>query len=751
MDLSPDTPRKASILIVDDTPANLQLLARMLKEQGYEARPVPSGKLALQAARSNPPDLILLDVNMPEMNGFEMCGELKKDQQLSDIPVIFISGNNETFDKVKAFASGGVDYVTKPFQLEEIQARMESHLKIRRLQLELDRNNKQLQHRVQEQVQEISEAQKAVLEAKTEETLESGTKMNSSLAGAHRGVLISLRLLTLVLVSSFLVFKRPAVTFDTGAIVLLTFFLLSIVAMFFLFQSWLEKKYFVVSIFLLDTFFISYGLYLTGVEEWDLMAVYFLTIFICALARDMKTSVGVGIAACFVYLLLQYKATGQWLMADTLFLLKLPFLLIVATFSGYLAADSRAREEMTRRYGRINQAISEQADIATQKLKETGKHLSALVKYYNQILANIKTGIVVAHQNEKVGTFNQAACHLTGLDESMVMGSRLTELPSSFQPVADLMRRTLKEEKSFFQENVELRTSKSEPASVSLQTTLLQSPGGEILGVIATLKDISLVKQMELQLMRSERLATLGEMAAGVAHEIKNPLNAILGFSQRLAGKLEDEKLKKYAEIIVGEVKRMAVTINDVLEYNRYQKPAKELVDFNVALEDALIIVAEKAEASKVQIAREIDPGLPLIPMDKNNIKQVLLNLVFNAINAMETGGTLTVRARVEEGMLPADQAANPDMSLLQQVFLQQKMVSISIKDTGCGIPKENLQKLFNPFFTTKTTGTGLGLSICHKIVESHGGFMRVESQVGAGSNFIFYLPLEEGAKHEAK
>lgn len=329
------------------------------------------------------------------------------------------------------------------------------------------------------------------------------------------------------------------------------------------------------------------------------------------------------------------------------------------------------------------------------------------------------------------------------------MGSQLAGLPAIFQPIAGLMRRTLEEGKSFFQENLELKTP--QPAYISLQTTLLQTPDGDSMGVIATLRDISLVKQMELQLARSERLATLGEMAAGVAHEIKNPLNAILGFSQRLADKLADPKLKQYAEIIIEEVNRMAATINDVLEYNRTRIAAKEGMDFNAVLDDILILVAEKAGASNVQIIRDIDPGLPLVPMDRDKIKQVLLNLMFNAISAMESGGTLTVRARVEEGMLPADQVANPEKSLLQQVFLQQKMASITIKDTGCGIPRENIQKLFNPFFTTKTTGTGLGLSICHKIVESHGGFMRVESQVGAGSSFIFYLPFEGEVKHESK
>ena len=134
----------ASILIVDDTSANLQVLTGMLKDRGYKVRPVPSGKLALLAARREPPDLILLDINMPEMNGFEVCAELKSDHILKGIPVIFISALTESLDKVKAFASGGVDYITKPFQLEELHARVETHLKLRGLQVELENANTRL-------------------------------------------------------------------------------------------------------------------------------------------------------------------------------------------------------------------------------------------------------------------------------------------------------------------------------------------------------------------------------------------------------------------------------------------------------------------------------------------------------------------------------------------------------------------------------------------------------------------------------
>ena len=136
--MNPETSKSdANILVVDDTLANLQVLAGMLKDRGYKVRPVPSGKLALLAAKAYPPDLILLDINMPEMNGYEVCEHLKADDELKGIPIIFISALTEPLDKVKAFAIGGVDYLTKPFHMEEMHARVETHLKLRRLQIEL--------------------------------------------------------------------------------------------------------------------------------------------------------------------------------------------------------------------------------------------------------------------------------------------------------------------------------------------------------------------------------------------------------------------------------------------------------------------------------------------------------------------------------------------------------------------------------------------------------------------------------------
>ena len=150
----------SNILVVDDTPASLQVLSGMLEEQGYEVRPAPNGRLALRGAESDPPDLILLDIMMPEMDGYEVCRRLKEDENLRDIPVIFISALTETFDKVKAFRIGGVDYVTKPFQIEEVHARVETHLRLRRLQMESEEQNRELK----ETHRQLQESQARLIE-----------------------------------------------------------------------------------------------------------------------------------------------------------------------------------------------------------------------------------------------------------------------------------------------------------------------------------------------------------------------------------------------------------------------------------------------------------------------------------------------------------------------------------------------------------------------------------------------------------
>ncbi|OHD61895.1 MAG: two-component system response regulator [Spirochaetes bacterium GWF1_49_6] len=155
--------KKANIMIIDDVPTNLQVLSEFLKNKAYKVRPVTNGKMALQAMQIEPPDLILLDITMPDMSGFEVCEILKKDENLKNIPVIFISAIDGISDKVKAFKMGGVDYITKPFQYEEVLARVDTQLSLYQLQGKLKAYNKQLEELIQKQVKEISDSQMATI------------------------------------------------------------------------------------------------------------------------------------------------------------------------------------------------------------------------------------------------------------------------------------------------------------------------------------------------------------------------------------------------------------------------------------------------------------------------------------------------------------------------------------------------------------------------------------------------------------
>jgi signal transduction histidine kinase len=181
-----------------------------------------------------------------------------------------------------------------------------------------------------------------------------------------------------------------------------------------------------------------------------------------------------------------------------------------------------------------------------------------------------------------------------------------------------------------------------------------------------------------------------------------------------------------------------------VLDYSRPDQIHPESADINQIMAETIQFLNEKWESAGLTLEQSLSPLLPTVPLDIPKIRQVALNLILNAVQATPTGGKIVIKTRLIEGLVPEAVGGKGEGALFQQLFLQQKMISVSITDTGCGITKENLGKLFHPFFTTKITGTGLGLSICQKIIAAHKGTLDVESELGKGSTFTFYLPLGE-------
>ena len=231
------------------------------------------------------------------------------------------------------------------------------------------------------------------------------------------------------------------------------------------------------------------------------------------------------------------------------------------------------------------------------------------------------------------------------------------------------------------------------------------------------------IKQMQSELIRSEKLASLGELVAGIAHEINNPLTGILMFSSMLARDPRlDPALRSDLETIIRETQRCGNIVRELLNFSRESVPQKSVNNVNRVMEAALMLIEHQAFFHDIQVVKELDPELPDILIDPNQLQQVFINMLVNAGQAMPHGGTLTITTGSSE---------------------EEKSLFVRIQDTGMGIDRENLEKIFDPFFTTKGhNGTGLGLSVSYGIIENHGGEIMVHSVVGEGTCFTIRLPM---------
>ena len=244
--------------------------------------------------------------------------------------------------------------------------------------------------------------------------------------------------------------------------------------------------------------------------------------------------------------------------------------------------------------------------------------------------------------------------------------------------------------------------------------------------MIASLEEAKkqLQEYHEAQIERADRLASLGELASGIAHEIKNPLAGISAAIQVLSCSFPaSDPRREVINEILKQVERLNKTVRDFLSFARPVEPQRLRHDLNEVVKKALFLIRKQAENQKVEIKEEYSSQLPAVLIDAEQIQQVLLNILLNAVQAVPQGGQITVVTSGSE---------------------KSRFINVKVRDTGKGIPPENLKKIFEPFFTTKHQGTGLGLSICRRIVEKHGGKILVESEVGKGTTFTVTLPIEE-------
>ena len=370
---------------------------------------------------------------------------------------------------------------------------------------------------------------------------------------------------------------------------------------------------------------------------------------------------------------------------------------------------------------------------ANAELRRRFEELADLKTYTDNVLASLTTGIVTVDLDGRVVTLNPAAELMTGFFAGEVGGRYCTEVFAATPELGEMLMETIATRTALPGIAVTLHRRNGRVVPVELSTAPLKGVEGKDLGVIAVFRDVTVVRELEQRLRRSDRLAALGSLAAGLAHEIKNPLTSLLTFSRHLERKFDDEQFRrKFQSVVPRELERINGIVERLLELARPSRLQFTPVRLPALLDRVLELYANQVEVKGVRVVRHFAQDVAPVWGDQEALYQAFVNLVANALDAMEAGGRLTLRlgwGDADEVFVAARRGAH-------------RRVKIEVQDTGSGIPPSAADRIFNPFFSTKEGGTGLGLALTHKIVEDHGGAIDFRSVPGAGTTFRIVLPL---------
>ncbi len=338
--------------------------------------------------------------------------------------------------------------------------------------------------------------------------------------------------------------------------------------------------------------------------------------------------------------------------------------------------------------------------------------------FSDSLVENMPIGLVAINNREEIISFNQTAESILGYSHADILGKNAQGI---IPPPCMALLQGLKAEEKVIEEEIDCPLADGRTISLEVIATALEEEDGKFLGFVILFRDITEVQHLKKEMERSRRLASVGSLAAGIAHEIRNPLSSIKGFAtffkERYSDNPEDQKT---AEIMVQEVERLNRVIGQLLEFAKPMEMKKQWASIQEVIRHTLRMIEGQAKAKNVAVRIDLPDHLGDIFIDSDKITQVLLNLYLNALEAMDKGGTLTVAVLLHEG----------------------RAVRIDVTDTGKGINEKDLARIFDPYFTTRSSGTGLGLAIVHKIMESHDGELRVTSEPEKGTTVSIFLPV---------
>ncbi|WP_231584059.1 ATP-binding protein [Desulfovibrio sp. TomC] len=349
--------------------------------------------------------------------------------------------------------------------------------------------------------------------------------------------------------------------------------------------------------------------------------------------------------------------------------------------------------------------------------------------FSSEIINNLPVGLITTDSDGRLAVVNGAAERISGVKAADIVGKSPEEaLPAAWCGLKDVIGKG----EPVLEHDMECSFNGGKNIPLSLSASKILNEEGRYLGNLFIFRDLGEVRRLQEEVRRKEKLAALGSLAAGVAHEIRNPLSSIKGFAKYFEGQCaEGSHGRELAAVMAQEVDRLNRVITELLDFARSSDLKARPMDVGGLIEHSLRLVRQDAEGKKITVAFDRDASLPVIAIDPDRLTQALLNLYLNAIQAMEGGGTLAVRASSDG----------------------RGGVRIEVEDSGKGITPESLSSIFNPYFTTKSSGTGLGLAIVQKIIEAHRGEVKVKSTPGRGTTFNILLPVgrPEGAFHGRK
>lgn len=473
-----------------------------------------------------------------------------------------------------------------------------------------------------------------------------------------------------------------------------------------------NKKVFTYIQILWDLFIITGLIYITGGIESNYFLLYFLAIMAASTILYRRGSLMVASLCCILY--------GTLVDLEFYHIIE-PFQRIsYATYEPYQFFYKLSFNTITFYFIAIlTSYLAEQVKKAKEELQEKEADYTELEALTNDILSSINTGIITIDKGHRIKFYNKAAEKITGIRAEEAYGLKLGEI---FPP---LEGNGATQVSAIGRLEIPFHKRTGENLSLEFSPSTLRSAQGEEKGKILCFEDITKLKDLEESLKISDRLAALGKMAAGLAHEIRNPLAALSGSIQVLKDELGvDGSSKKLMDIILREINRLNQLITDFLLYAKVQPLVRELVDLNSIIKEILEIFGKSPGlANAINIKRNLRKGVKIMG-DPKQLKQVLWNVLANAVQAMPHGGQIEIRTKLtNENSIP--------------------YAEISIGDTGCGIEPENINKIFDPFFSTKERGIGLGLATAYSIIEMHHGKIHVESLAGRGTLFRIFLPME--------